>query len=70
MFIPYSKEFFSSQSLISLRSSLRHLMVGGGFPSARQLNVTRMPSVASVSELLDSSMILGGTVEKMEPMKS
>ena len=61
--MPYAKELFSSQSLISFWSSLRHLMVGAGLPSARQDNVTFMPSFPSVSELLSSSMILGGTAK-------
>ena len=45
-------------------STLTHEMVGGGLPLARQLSMMRIPSLASVSELLSSSKISGGTAGK------
>ena len=55
----------SLQSLICFPSSLIQAMVGDGFPSARQLRITLIPSVANVSELLISSLISGGTRKKV-----
>ena len=55
----------SLQSLICFPSSLIQAMVGDGFPSARQLRITLIPSVANVSELLMSSLISGGTTKKV-----
>ena len=57
----YLKESSSVQILISPRSSLRQVMIGVGLPSAWQLKVTLIPSVAKVSALLASSTMLGGT---------
>ena len=52
------------QMRIGFPSTLTHEMVGGGLPLARQLSMMRMPSLASVSELLSSSKISGGTAGK------
>jgi hypothetical protein len=49
------------QTLILLLSFRRHDMFGIGLPIALHVNVTRIPSVARVSELLESSNISGGT---------
>ena len=52
------------QMRIGFPSTLTHEMVGGGFPLARQLSMMRIPSLASVSELLSSSKMSGGTGRK------
>ena len=49
------------QTLILLLSFRRHDIFGIGLPIALHVNVTRIPSVARVSELLESSNISGGT---------
>ena len=58
----YLKESSSVQILISPRSSLRQVMMGVGLPSAWQLRVTLIPSLARVSALLASSTMFGGTL--------
>ena len=46
---------------IGFPSTLTHEMVGAGLPLARQLSMMCIPSLASVSELLSSSNMSGGT---------
>ena len=57
----YLKESSSVHIFISPRSSLRHVIMGVGLPSAWQLRVTLIPSLANVSALLASSTMFGGT---------
>ncbi len=56
---PFLESFW--QSRIFFPSSLLQAIAGVGLPFARQVRATLMPSVASVSELLSSSMMSGGT---------
>ena len=51
---------------MGLPSSLRHAICVRGLPLALQIRVTSIPSFAKVSELLSSSMISGGTVNKKQ----
>ncbi len=53
-------------SLIGFSSCLFHEMTGAGLPRARQFIRTRIPSLASVSELLSSSTMSGGTGRERE----
>lgn len=55
---------FSPAMDISSPSSRRHITQGSGYPFALHINVTFVPSLTTISLLVNDSMITGGTEMK------